>query len=506
MKFSRCDALALACCAFYLLLGSAWITWPGLQADEVLFAQPLFDPGATAESISIFHHMVPLMLMSYLGCLKTLLYAPLFALFGTGAAVVRLPMITAGALTIWIIYRIVAKVHSERAGAIVAVLLSTDTLYLWLSRCDWGPVTLQHLLAAGAVWMLLRFRTHPQRAAWLAGGFFLFGLALWDKTVFLWPAAGLLTGAALLGREIRPLFTARRVALALVFFALGAFPWIRYNVRQHGNTFSETGHFTTEDSWRKAENLVKDLNGDSLLGYMIRERGPEGQPVDAAASAAISTARALGFPRQSITGWLFLACLAASAFLGRAPRIAALMLAAAFLLMALTRGGGMWSYHAVVLWPLPQLVIAFALVRLPKALLVATLAVTALAALAVTNTHFALLHLYGGSPIWSDAVYDLPAALGPLATKEMPIQVLDWGILEPMQLLSQGKLPIQSAIDRKAITPGAIYVGHLPGAEALPDSNTRLAEDARLAGCTLRVLKIVSDRHGTPVYQLQRCD
>jgi Dolichyl-phosphate-mannose-protein mannosyltransferase len=512
------DRLVLACCAFYFFLGSLWISKPGLQADEILFTQPLFDPLATAESISIFHHPVPLMIMSYLGCLKTLLYWPLIRLYAgsspeTLAAVIRLPMVAAGALTIWITYRIVARIHSERAGAIAAVLLATDTLYLWLSRCDWGPVTLQHLLALSGVWMLLRFRD-GQRAAWLCGACFLFGLALWDKTVFLWPAAALLAGGVLLWREIAPLITLRRVGLALVFFALGAFPWIRYNVRQPGGTFQETAHFSTEAFREKAQNFVGGLNGRMLLGYMIAERGPrELAPQGPAAASMVGAAKILSFPRQSIAGWVFLGALLASPLLGRTARVVAAMMIAGFLLMAFTKGGGQWPYHSSILWPLPHILMALLLVRLPKTWLVAAVSVIALASLAVTNTHFALLHQYGGSTIWTEAVYRLPEAIASAqsqARNDVPAQVLDWGILEPIQLLSdapvEGKQKAQYRIGHTPLPADAIYVGHVAGSEIFPSSNADLVEDARKAGCRLRTVETVPNSLGVPIFQLQVCE
>ena len=501
---TRCDRIVLACCGFYAGVGSLWIDRPGLQADEVLFAQPLFDPTATAESMSVFHHSVPLMLMSYLGCLKTLLYAPLIWMFGASAALVRLPMVAAGALSIWVIYRVVARLHSERAGAMVAVMLATDTLYLWLSRCDWGPVTLQHLLAASGVWMLLRFRD-GERLGWLGAGGFMFGLALWDKTLFLWPALALVVGAALLWRDIRPLFSFQRLALVLTCFAVGAFPLIRHNVRQRGATFNETAHFSTDSIRVKTVNFVLGLNSVGLLGYMIGDPGPVEATAQGAAGATIHVAKILGFPRQSITGWAFLAALAASAFLGRASRIAALMLLSGFTLMVFTQGGGQWPYHSSVLWPLPHIVIVFALVRLPKPWQTMSLGVIALASLAVTNTHFALLHEYGGSRQWTDAIYQLPDSLAKAALGK-PAQVIDWGILEPVQFLTLGTLPIRWGGDRTEMPPGTLYVGQVPGFEIFADSNSRLIEDARRAGCRLRVVDTVADRQGTPMFQLQVCD
>ena len=56
-----------------LFFALGWLFLPllGVQNDEALFASPLFQPKA-AYLVKIGHSRLPLMLMSYLGTLKTL--------------------------------------------------------------------------------------------------------------------------------------------------------------------------------------------------------------------------------------------------------------------------------------------------------------------------------------------------------------------------------------------------------------------------------------------------
>jgi hypothetical protein len=319
----------------------------------------------------------------------------------------------------------------------------------------------------------------------------------------------LITGAALMWRRVRPLASPARIALLLLCFAAGAYPWIRHNVRSGGATFEETGHFSTEGVGRKITNFYNDLNGVSLLGYMIRDRVPESAqpavPAGAAARAVVWLARTLKFPRRSFGGAVFVLCFLVALYLGGQARIAALMLAGGFTLMALTRGGGMWGYHAIVLWPLPQIVMALVLTPWRHRIACIIVGFCAVSALLVTNTHFAQLHLYSGSAIWSDAVYRLPATLE-RHLKTNPVGVIDWGVLEPMQLLGNGKLQLIQAIDRTEVKRGMIYAGHAPGLEVFPDASTRLTADALRAGCTLRVIDTVPDSLGVPIFQLQICE
>src|SRR5205814_5232527 len=78
-------------------------------------------------------------------------------------------------------------------------LLAADTLFLLTTCFDWGPVALQHLLLISALLSLVRFHQEGQRR-FLAAGFFLLGLGMWDKALFAW----VLNGVALATLAVYP--------------------------------------------------------------------------------------------------------------------------------------------------------------------------------------------------------------------------------------------------------------------------------------------------------------
>ena len=127
--------------------------------------------------------------MSYLGCLKTLIYSPIFRLFGNGAYAVREPALLFGAASVWLFFLLLRRIAGNRAGLVGCWLLAADSLYLLTTCYDWGPVALQHLLIVGGVLLLMRFYQTKSNAS-LALGFLLFGLALWDKALALWMLSG----------------------------------------------------------------------------------------------------------------------------------------------------------------------------------------------------------------------------------------------------------------------------------------------------------------------------
>ena len=94
------------------------------------------------------------------------------------------------------------------------VLLATDTVYLLTTCFDWGPVALQHVLSLAGMALLLKLCLTGKRST-LFWGFFWFGLALWDKALFLWLFSGLAVAAvAVFPRELWSRCTPKNLGLA----------------------------------------------------------------------------------------------------------------------------------------------------------------------------------------------------------------------------------------------------------------------------------------------------
>src|SRR5580658_5334960 len=87
----QCNRIGLFATIFFFLAGQPFITRLGIQSDEALFAAPVFEPRTVLYSWHIGRFEIPFMLMSYLGCLKTLIYRPIFHLFGAGPYAIREP-------------------------------------------------------------------------------------------------------------------------------------------------------------------------------------------------------------------------------------------------------------------------------------------------------------------------------------------------------------------------------------------------------------------------------
>ena len=212
---SRANWLALALCLVFFFTAAYRIETPGIQADEALFSMGNFYPQGVGYSMKAFGHTIPLMQMSYLGSFKAWVYAPIFKLFGVTPATIRLPMILLGAITLYLLYLFLSNTVSPAAGLMALALLALEPTFLWTTRCDWGPVAIEHFLIVSAVFAVYR-RKFPLAA-------FLIGLAFWNKLTALWIVFGLSTAALLLyGHLLRKFLTPRTVALSLLMFAAGS--------------------------------------------------------------------------------------------------------------------------------------------------------------------------------------------------------------------------------------------------------------------------------------------
>ena len=142
--------IPLICCFLFVLIGFAFTPQAGIENDEALFGSVIYQQPGIDYGDKIAGHHVPLMLMSYLGALKSWVYAPIFRFWRPSVTSLRVPVILLGAVTVWLFFILLQRIADDRTAIVGTVLLSTDTLFLLTTYYDWGPVVLQHLLLVRA--------------------------------------------------------------------------------------------------------------------------------------------------------------------------------------------------------------------------------------------------------------------------------------------------------------------------------------------------------------------
>jgi 4-amino-4-deoxy-L-arabinose transferase-like glycosyltransferase len=519
--------VALCACAWFIAVGLAMIPHAGIQNDEALFSGPLYLPISKELRLRMFYHDFPLMLMSYLGTLKTLIYWPIFAIFRPNAYSVRLPTVLAGALTIWILCQLTLRIAGVRAALIATCLLATDPVFLLTDTFDWGPVALEHLLLVTACFFLVRFAqtagpaTAKQRD--LVMGFLALGLALWNKAIFVWALAGIaVAAAAVCWPEIRRALTPRTIAVAMAAFLTGALPFVIYNLHQQNATFGTNAHLETPANLnKKVTQLRIALDGSALFWFIASDdfSHPKAMPFPGRMSDWVHSR--LGEHRQN--GMIYaLALLALAVPLWwpvRAARFALVFMTVTWLAMAFTRDAGTGTHHAVLIWPFPQIFIATTLGSLRwKPLAISAAAVLVGMNLLVVNQYVLQLDRNGADGNFTDALPALSDVLH--STPGTTIYSTDWGIFYSLTLLNQGHLKLDAGdwpfmndtpaeMDRQMRAklfsePDALFVGHVKEREAYIGVRERIEKAAQAAGYRKDLVRIVNDSNGRPVFEIFR--
>ena len=118
--------LVLLSCSFFLFAGLLLAPLIGIEGDEPLFVQAMYPPRVELYTVEIMHRKVPLMLMTYVGTLKSWIYTPIFQVFGSGVMSMRVPVLLAGSASIWLLYCLLRRIAGPRTGVIGCALLAAD--------------------------------------------------------------------------------------------------------------------------------------------------------------------------------------------------------------------------------------------------------------------------------------------------------------------------------------------------------------------------------------------
>lgn len=520
------SALLIALClTLFFANGYSVLPYFGIQQDEAIFSGALFDNPYPWYSIQVGQTSIPLMVMSYLGATKVWLYAAVFSFFRPSVFSVRIPMLLLAVLSLWLFYRLVHRASGPRAAAFALLLLATDTSYLLTSVADWGPVVIQHLaILGGMAGMLAAYQTGKNLP--LALGAFSFGIGLWDKALLVWMLSG--TGLATLlvfHQEIKRHLSIRRIITAGFFFLFGALPLLIYNFDKDLETFRGNARFSTANLPTKVVLIPRTLQGSALYGFLVAEDGAvtPRSPKTAFEAQSLAVANLLGQPRASLNWYAFaLSLLLVPVLLFTRHRRAVLFvlitMAVAWAQMLFTKDAGGGAHHTILLWPLPVWLIAIAFTWISERLgragipfLVTTGLLLAGASLAVTNQYRAMAIRNGSPGGYTNAIFNLAVRL-PSYTADR-IYLMDWGMLDNLRLLQEGRLPLYWGTDeiatanpvrlkRMLADPKAVFLTHTDDRQIFPGANDRIREAAAKAGFRPVLRETVYDFNGRPTFQI----
>jgi hypothetical protein len=514
-----------AASSLFILLAILVLPYAGIQSDEALFSAPLFPHVSNDLRLPLLPYHVPLMVMTYIGSLKTLLYWPIFRIFGISPGTLRLPVVFLGAVTIFFFFNLARVSVGDRPAAIGALLLATDPVFLLTDTFDWGPVALEHVFLVTGCWFLYRFGSHkrPDARMWdLAAGFLCWGLALWNKAIFIWALSGIVVGGLLVfWPEIKRWLKPRTAVVAAAAFLCGALPLVVFNLTHSNATVKENAHLDPRSVPGKWIQVQLAANGSSLFGYMA---GEESWPNPKAPRSPTERTSAwihdhLGEHRSTGFYYVFGILLLAARWWWkyRAARFSLIFMTVAWLLMALTHDAGTSAHHVVLLWPFPILFVTVALASLPWQRVARGAATIMIAMnLLVWNQYMYQFARDGAGDVFTDALAPLSASLDEYPGR--PFYLVDWGLYDNLNLLHEGRLDLRIAtgpLNTDSPSPeqlaeireildnlSALVLNHVPEHEVFPNVGARLDRAAESLGYLKQVVRTIPDSNGRPIFEI----
>lgn len=550
---ARLEAIVVgAAIAVFCIAACVQLDLPGLQYDECLAAAPavnfvfsteVAEPMQIGPSvIHIFRRPLPIMVMSYIGPVKTLAHVPFIAALGASPTTVRLMPVSVVALCLLLTWSVCRLVWGRRVAVLAAALVALDPSWVFYLTRDVGPAALAVLfkllaVAAGIGWW--RRGRSTRGRLWLAAAALALGLGVSHKVDFLWIVAGLLLPVLLLAARS----AVRRLDLGSGLLATGAFlvgaaPIVAFNVVTGGHTFTPF--------------LAKLVHGEgtggaadalAALGVRLQQLPhlPSGTIVERlfVGSSACELDQLETWIRLVPTGAIILglAWLAIrSCHTGRSSRLEAGLLIHIAVVLAAScfSPTALNAHHLLTLYPAGHIVLAIALARLLKpastapARLLGALVVTAV--LLANSTSVVQIHrglnATGGVGYWSNAITDLAEDLAARAAivsaddgeaaPVPPVYVMDWGFTNSLIVLTAGNVPLEPVYrqlwrhppSRALIAPyvaeGASYLFHVSDLTLYDELPALFAAVAESRGLELAVEARYFQRNGREVYRLVR--
>jgi hypothetical protein len=399
----------------------------------------------------------------------------------------------------------------RRAALFAALLLSTDASFLMTNTFDWGPVALQHFLFVAGCLLFVRHRP--------VLGSFVFGLALWDKAIFVWALSGLVAATAVsyFPAVRKALANRRAVILCVLAFAIGASPLLVYNFRAPNATLRANIHLSLNDIHVKLLSLSGTLSGDPLFGVIAAPEydGQPKAPRSPAGHVSCWLRDRLGRIESSLFVYaIVLACLAAPLWWRdggwRAGVFAIVFIVVAFMIMALARYTGA-AHHIVLLYPIPHLLAAIGLsVIRPRWLRVTALTMLIASNLLVVNQYISELERNGAYRLFTDAFQPLSAKLAGFGDRR--IYMLDFGMEDNLRLTEKGRLQLKKAYPLQDMTssqmgemiadPNALFLNHVPSVQYITGIDEALETLAQTHGFERRNVAVIPDSNSRPQFEL----
>jgi hypothetical protein len=451
-RYSRRDFVIvllvwLALAAMVLLLARQNFSVPGLYYDEAVFAGLAKDFVAghvhgqhmpDHQVIMLAGRPFPLFVQTYLGALKSWMLIPAFGGFGPSVAVLRATSLFWQLIALLFLMLATRRWLGLTTALVAGVLLASDPTFFFLSVLDWGVAVPAFVCRCACFYFAIRWNQHRKLSdAFFVGlfaGFGFFNKA--DFAVFL-----IAVSLAALFCYRRQLVAAIRghssaVALACFGFALGGGPMLLKIPRMLMLTISGPHPNAHGELATKFKTMLSIYDGSHFYRLMtvggVFERMYEGA---GGPKAAMGVA--------VVAAFILLGVLAYRKQIARTRPLVFLILAAVLITLGVfLLPDAVRIHHAVLVFPMPQLVVAAlvalawntnAPIRTTAVLLVAIVCLSGFRSIVATQE---LIRQTGGRGRWSESLDQF--CRENRDRSDLTIVSLDWGFNEQLMFLTNG--------------------------------------------------------------------
>ena len=278
LKLSRylSFVFALFCLSIFVCIGTFNVQTPGLYYDEALFVNAA-SGGVTDLFVDKRLAGIPIMLMPYIGALKSWLYFPIFTLFGIDIVTIRLPAILLGALALGLMWRYVHQQFGVLPATLFVMMASVEPSVIFHSRLDWGPTALMMVLRGGLILSLTTWILSGDKR-YLIISLICAALGVFDKLNFIWIVTAVFVSALFIYPERFLLGTITRRRRIVLWFGFGTL--VLFILVAHFNPFSnhlfkEIGVVNFGDRMSSFVSLLKEtIQGVGVYKFVIQGEHP----------------------------------------------------------------------------------------------------------------------------------------------------------------------------------------------------------------------------------------
>lgn len=398
---------------------------------------------------SFWGHRIPLMILYYVGPLKTYVLAVWFYLFGSSVFDLRLFGLLCGGLYLLITYVFVKTNFDKKIALLSIVILLMDPSFLFSRIFDWGPVAIQDLIKLILLFIGFKLVKSSELKTSLS---FIFGvfcaLLLWDKLNGWWWIVGLMIVFIYFGFN-RVERIKKLIFPCSVGFILGFIPFIAYWYKRpwfYSESVKSFSYFEQYALLNKNNELLYSLLKNYLSDFTAKIQTlvsvVQGQAIPDA--ILVNRVDIVGVFGVLFFGAFFYLILRFHKI--QSNIIAIYIMSVALILIILISPHANAIHHWIMLYPLPHIIVAYMLVEITRRFKVVGSVLVGL--LLIVSSFSYILYAFSLSSkevkvYWNG--YSSRNIVNNLNNgfSDRRIYALDWGISLPVGYLSNGEIAVK---------------------------------------------------------------